>query len=138
MEYRLAVYIILRHANEILYLRRRNTGYKDGYFSLIAGHIDPEESAAAAAIREAQEETGINIEEHDLEICGVMHRIAEVTYVDFFFNCHQWTGELSNIEPDKCSELRWFPAEKQPENAIPYISRAIALSKGPVWFEEFR
>lgn len=37
---RSAVYLILLKKNKILLARRFKTGWKDGHYSLVAGHID--------------------------------------------------------------------------------------------------
>jgi len=43
---------------EILLHQRKNTGFFDGHFSLVAGHMEDGETIITAAIREAQEEIG--------------------------------------------------------------------------------
>ena len=48
-----AVHLILINKNKVLLLRRLNTGYEDGNYSLPAGHIDQAETATQAVIREA-------------------------------------------------------------------------------------
>lgn len=35
-----AVYLLLIKENQILLLKRANTGYEDGKYSLVAGHMD--------------------------------------------------------------------------------------------------
>ena len=43
---------------EILLHQRKNSGFYDGHYSLVAGHMENGEGIYAAAIREAQEEIG--------------------------------------------------------------------------------
>lgn len=69
-----AVHLILIEDKKILLQKRYNTGYEDGNYSIVAGHIDGNESVIKAMQREALEEAGIKIKEEDLEIVHVMHR----------------------------------------------------------------
>ncbi len=48
-------HLILLEENRILLLRRENTGYEDGKYGVIAGHIDGNETAREAMSREARE-----------------------------------------------------------------------------------
>ncbi len=61
-----AVYLILEKDNKILLLRRYNTGYNDGLYSLPSGHVEDGEFPIDALIREAQEEIGIIIAKEHL------------------------------------------------------------------------
>src|SRR5258708_4121803 len=103
-----AVYIMFIKDSEILMSRRANTGYQDGMYSLVAGHIDGNETLRTAAVREGKEESGVDIKEEDLNLRLMMHRLHDREYVDFFFVPKKWEGELKNMEPQKCDDLRWF------------------------------
>ena len=74
MTFPVAVHLFLIEDNKILLLRRFNTGYEDGNYSVVAGHIDGGEDVYTAMIREAKEEAGITIEPKNLEAVQVMHR----------------------------------------------------------------
>lgn len=47
----------------ILLHRRKNTGYEDGKWDIAgSGHVDEDETAQTAVIRECQEELGIEVQ----------------------------------------------------------------------------
>jgi ADP-ribose pyrophosphatase YjhB (NUDIX family) len=106
-------------------LRRFNTGYEDGNYNVVAGHLDGDETITQAAIREIKEEVGVIVRSENLVIVGVMHRKSNEERVDFFLAVRVWEGELFNNEPEKCDKLAWYPFRELPENTIPYISRAL-------------
>lgn len=54
-------YLILIKEGSILLLKRANTGFMDGYYSLPAGHLDGDETAREGGSREIKEEIGIDI-----------------------------------------------------------------------------
>lgn len=124
--------------DELLMLLRQNTGYEDGNYSVPAGHIDGGETARAAMSREAREEVGLTISPEALRLCHVMHRRTAVDErVSFFFVASEWSGEATNTEPDKCSELRWFPRDALPGNTVRYVARAIEHAQRGVPYGEF-
>jgi len=121
-----AVYLVLMKDNKILLSRRYNTGYFDNYYSFPAGHLDGEETFKQAMVREAKEETGIDLDPADLELIHTMNRkIPNNERVDFFFTTKKWLGEPRIIEPEKCDDLSWFELNNLPDNIIPYIKQAI-------------
>lgn len=132
-----AVHLFLVKGTEILLLRRYNTGYEDGNYSVPAGHMDGGEEVKHAAIREAREECGIVVREEDLQIVGVMHRHSSDERIDFFLAASSWSGEIVNTEPDKCDELIWVDMQKLPANMIPYIRQAISNYQQGTWFDSF-
>lgn len=132
-----SVYLLFIKDNKILLLRRSNTGYEDGNYGLVAGHLDAHESLTNAAIRETKEESGVDIASEDLEIKTTMHRKQNDERVDFFFEVKKWTGEISNTEPEKCDDLSWFPLDELPLNTIPYIRQTIECYRKGIIYSEF-
>jgi 8-oxo-dGTP diphosphatase len=132
-----AVHVFLLREQHVLLLRRFNTGYEDGNYSVIAGHLDGGEEVLAAAIREAREEAGIVLAPADLNVVGVMHRRSNDERGDFFLAAERWTDTITNAEPHKCDELAWFPLDALPDNVIPYVRRALANYRRGVWFDSF-
>jgi 8-oxo-dGTP pyrophosphatase MutT (NUDIX family) len=133
-----AVHVFLLRTDEILMLQRRNTGFEDGNYSVVGGHLDGGETIVAAAVREAREEAGIGIAADDVCVAGVMHRrTPEQERIDFFVTVRRWAGEITNCEPHKCSDLSWFPLEQLPANTIPYVRQAIANVLAGQWFDSW-
>ncbi len=131
------VHLFFFRGDEILLLRRFNTGYRDGEYSVPAGHLDGGETVMAAAAREAGEEVGVQIDLAELAFSSVMHRNEGEERIDFFVHVRAWEGELFNAETDKCDELRWTCVDALPPNIIPYVQRAIENHQGGVRFDEF-
>ncbi|WP_054837196.1 NUDIX hydrolase [Metallosphaera hakonensis] len=118
----LSVHLFLLKGDKILLQLRKNTGYRDGWWSVVAGHVEAKESAKEAMVREAREEAGIEIEGEDLSLVHAMHRFENQERVDFFFKCTRWKGEPSIRESDKTGALEWYEISKLPENTVPYVS----------------
>jgi 8-oxo-dGTP diphosphatase len=131
------VYLILRKEEAVLLHLRRNTGYCDGYYGLVAGHVEDGESAIAAMIREANEEAGISIQSSDLQAVHVMHRQTNRFNIDLFFECWKWQGTLTNREPQKCSALECFPLSQLPLNTIDYIRHALEATLNDNFYSEY-
>ncbi len=132
-----SVYLFFRKEEKTLLLRRTNTGYEDGNYSLVAGHVDGNEAMTFAAAREAKEESGVDIDPNDLDLKVVMHRIGNDERIDFFFESKKWKGEITNTEPNKCSDLSWFDISNLPDNTIPYIREAIECYRKGIFYSEF-
>ena len=133
---KVAVHLILVNGcNEILMLRRFNTGFKDGEYGLVAGHVEDGESLKSAMIREAREESGIVLSPDKLEVVGVIPLLFD-GYVGFFLRADVWCGNARNMEPEKCDDMRWFHPTKLPENTVSYIRQAIENYLDGKWFSE--
>ncbi|SQC94148.1 8-oxo-dGTP diphosphatase [Cedecea neteri] len=68
-----AVFVVLRRDDEICLIRRANTGWMDGFYSLPAGGLENGETQLSAAAREANEETGVTINTEQLKLGHSMH-----------------------------------------------------------------
>lgn len=131
------MHLFLVRNGQVLLLRRSNTGYEDGNYSVVAGHLNGDEEVKAATIREAVEETGIEVASQDLEVVGVMHRRSDDERIDFFLVARSWSGRITNREPNKCDRLAWFDLDELPENVIPYVRRALENYRHGRWFDSF-
>jgi ADP-ribose pyrophosphatase YjhB (NUDIX family) len=132
-----AVHLFLVREGSVLLLRRRNTGFADGSYSVVAGHLDGGEQVVAGTVREAREEVGITLDPADLHVVGVVHRLADDERIDFFLAAETWRGQIRNAEPGKCDEIAWFPLDRLPENLVPYVARALQNYRRGVWFDSF-
>ena len=132
-----AVHLFLLRADRVLLLRRCNTGYEDGNYSVVAGHLDGGEEVVTAAIREAWEEAGVRLSPSELQVVGVMHRGTEDERIDFFLAATTWLGDVTNTEPHKCDALSWFRLDGLPPNVIPYVRRALENYRRGAWFDSF-
>lgn len=136
--FRSAVYLMPIKNGQVLLLRRFNTGWEDGKYSLVAGHVDGNEPVTQAMIREAKEEAGINVASKDLKMIHSMHRSAPgIEYLDFFFAADKWQGEPKIMEPDKCDDLSWFDLNSLPDNILEYVKQAIDSYKNNITFSEY-
>jgi 8-oxo-dGTP diphosphatase len=133
-----AVHLFLIHEGKILLSRRYKTGWRDGWYSVPAGHLDGEESVTGATIREVKEETGIDIAREDMTVIHTTHRRGlDREYIDFFITATKWVGEPRIMEPDKCDDLSWFKLDSLPENTLRYIRNALDCYQKGTTFSEF-
>lgn len=123
-----SVYLIIKNAQgEILLQRRQGTKLWPGFLALPAGHIDENENAYEAAIREAKEELGIEISIENIIDTFVVNRRNKslMPYYDVYFEIDSYNGIITIREPEKCSELVWCNINNLPEDMIDFETEAI-------------
>jgi ADP-ribose pyrophosphatase YjhB (NUDIX family) len=136
-----ACYLILIRDGKILLSRRFNTGFQDGSYGLVSGHLDGNETFRKAMAREAREEAGIIINPEKLKIIHALHRAhtpdTDAERVDIFTTADEWEGKIKNCEPDKCDVLDWFLLDQLPESTIPYVRQVIECIKKDIFYSEW-
>ncbi|WP_078911257.1 NUDIX hydrolase [Streptomyces sp. NRRL WC-3742] len=122
------VHLVLLDQGEVLLGRRRNTSYAAGLWHLPAGHMEHGEAVTRAMAREAEEELGITVAEHDLTLVHTLHHLDADdgrSRLQLFFRAAHYEGRLRNAEPHKCEELRRWPLDRLPHDTVPYTAHAL-------------
>jgi 8-oxo-dGTP diphosphatase len=117
---------------EVLLHLRQGTGYMDGHWASLAGHVEAEETCVAAAVREVQEEADVELDPADLEPLTTVHRVTPGAgqieqRVDFFFAARRWSGDPRVAEPGKNAGLAWFPLTALPSPVQPQEAQVLAF-----------
>jgi len=134
---RLTVALMLENKGKILMIRRKNTGYMDGMYAFVGGHVEEGESLRQAMVREVKEEAGIEVREEDLEfVCGI-RRGTHSHYINFFFRAENYFGVPTIMEKEKCDDMQWFDIDKIPENTIVAEKRAIYNYNNKILLDEY-
>lgn len=134
-----AYVMVVNNKNELLLAKRQNTGYRDGFYDMPAGHLEAGETLTQAACRELKEETGLDALPEDMEFVHLLHRESVSNnrqYLDVFFKVLNWKGEAKLMEPEKCSEMRWFPFNALPDNVVPHQQVVLNALKQDVRYQE--
>ena len=132
-----ALLFLLNTQQEVLLLRRINTPFCNGCYSLPGGAIALGETARQTAIREGSNSLGIVVAIDDLACVHVMHR--KCNDPEFFacvFRPGSWQGILTNLEPERHDDLQWFSLDKLPENIVPAHRHALEQIKNGIFYSE--
>ena len=119
------VHLFIEREGEVLLSMRKNTGYSDGMYSLVGGHVESDETIKEALLREVKEEIGVVISASEIELIHVMHRKGENSRdedrVEFYFKPTIQISNIRNMEESLCAGLEWFRSTSLPANTVPYI-----------------
>lgn len=139
-----AVQLLLTRTNnqgeeEILFQKRINTGYCDGFYDLAAtGHVENNETMKQAMCREAKEELDIEIDIENLEFVCMIHKNTNgIIYYNGYFKAEKWSGTPKINEPDKNEKLEWFNINNLPSNVVDDRLAAIENYKKNIKYSEF-
>lgn len=134
--------MILRNdRKQIFLLRRYNTGWRDGWWTAPAGHVDPHEGPTAAALRELKEEAGVEVRTEALsEPLIYFYPSDDMTTerVSLFFEVNTSGVTPMNAEPEKADRGEWFDLDRLPEKIVPLLRRALVdLHEGTRYSERY-
>lgn len=115
----ITVQLLIIQDNKVLLMKRQNTGYEDGKYGSIGGHLEEEEDFKTTITREAKEEINIELDRDKLEFISIVHRKGITkNYVNIFFSTSSYSGNIENNETNKCSNIKWFELDKLPKNIV--------------------
>lgn len=139
------VYVMLRDDSGEKLLMVKNYGDNGSYYTLPGGAVEAGETLQEAAIREAKEETGLDVS------IGGLFSVSEDFFeerghhaVFFIFEGQVLGGEITIAFPEEIEEVKWMPIQEAvqylyiPEKAeervranrsVPYILRGQVIQK---------
>lgn len=118
--------LILNDAHEVL-LTLRKRPPEVGYWSIAGGKVEFMETLEETAVREAHEETGLDVALVRL-LCVTDHRIPTEGqhWVSPAYLARIVGGQLANPEPEKTEAVQFFSLDALPENLTLTAHNAIA------------
>ncbi|MDW5313565.1 NUDIX domain-containing protein [Rhizobium sp. PL01] len=99
-----------------LLLCKRLKAPEAGHWSIVGGKVEHMEPAADAARREAEEESGLKI--HSAQFLCLSEQRIEADrqhWISLIYVTDDFSGEPQLTEPDKLSEIGWYPLDDLPQ-----------------------
>ena len=129
---KVGVGVALIKDGKVLLGKRRNA-HGEGTWSFPGGHLEYQESWADCAIRETLEETGLSIKNvrfgtvtNDIFYAEQKHYVTIIMLSDYE------SGELRNMEPDKCERWEWLTWENLPDALFISIENLLKDNYNPL------
>ena len=122
---KVGVDVIIRKDDMVL-LHERKDNNGNVVWHVPGGHLEFLEEVGDCAKREVKEEMGIDIK--DIKIAKVMNNIYDnppIHYVVFYVESFLDYGEPKIMEPNKCTDVRWFKPTEFPTNLFPSLQRLV-------------
>lgn len=117
--------LIVNSNNEVLLTLRRRAP-EAGCWSITGGKVEFMETLEATAVREAKEESGLDVVIERL-LCVTDHLVPEEGqhWVAPAYLASVQGGELCNPEPEKAEDVRFFTLDNLPSNLTLTAKNAI-------------
>ena len=116
---------ILNDKGEVLLQKRAVPAEKDCW-CIPGGRLEWYEKLEAAVVRETKEETDLDIE--IVKLLGICNHIIEMEkshWVAVSYLCKVKSGVAKIMEPNKASDLGWFPIDNLPDKLTITTKQAI-------------
>ena len=109
--------IVVNDKGRILLGERRNS-HGAGQYGIPGGRIEVSEALEVTVKRELNEETSLKV--LNSEFVGVVRDFQkEYNFIHFGFVVSKFSGDVKNMEYDKCKGWEWFDFGRLPQNILP-------------------
>jgi len=130
--------IVANQDGKILIGKRK--GSHAPYYSIPGGHLDMGETFEDGAVREAKEETDLDIK--DPKVIAVTNNLETyrdegLHYISIVLLAKDFSGELKNMEPEKCEEWLWADPNNLPMPHFDASQRSIACYLKNTFYKKF-
>ncbi|MEL4163139.1 NUDIX domain-containing protein [Corynebacterium bovis] len=114
----------------------------DAQWTPVTGIIEPGEEPHVAAVREAKEETGVDVRVEALLGVGAVGEVTypngdRVSYVDTAVRCSVVGDTTAHVADDESTDVGWFPVSAMPPMAPRFrllVGDAVAQMRHPAGF----
>lgn len=89
--------------------------HEEGTWTMPGGNIEYGETFEEAGIREAKEETGLEVENLEV-ICVQTDKNEYAHYISVGMIAHAYQGTPTAMEPDEITCWKWFDLDNLPQN----------------------
>ncbi|MGW6154319.1 methyltransferase, FxLD system [Streptomyces sp. NPDC055144] len=131
--------VLVRDGKVLLGKRHPDSAFAPDTWHLPAGHREEGESTRACLVSEVGEETGLAIREKDLRLAHTLDLRdpgSSISRMGLFFSASRWVGEPRVLEPDRCTQWRWWPLDALPESLVEYTRVVLAaIARGETYSE---
>ncbi|WP_137131227.1 NUDIX domain-containing protein [Rhizobium sp. FY34] len=120
--------LVIRRQDGKILLYKRMKAPEAGHWNIVGGKVDLMEHSSEAAMREAEEETGLSI--GSVRLLGITEQCIAADrqhWISVLYLAEQFTGEPSLTEPDKLSDMGWFSADDLPSPLSVFAQEAVRL-----------
>jgi len=113
----IGVGVIIEDYDGKVLLMKRKGAHSEGTWSFPGGKLDKFETIVDCAIREAKEETGLDIINLQVDrFTNDMFIEEDLHYITIFVRCQSKSYDAKIMEPEKCTEIGWFDWKNFPKN----------------------